>query len=117
MKKNISKLNIKSSAIAWGEVSSTTMHIALGVLGITMAFYFYLVASTIFNVAGRANVENELRIVKSSLSEIELEYLASGNSISLDLARSLGYQEANNAVFVSENTVAKGLTLRDGSSY
>lgn len=115
MKKNILKLNIRSSAVVWGDVPSTSMHMAFGVLGITMALYFYLVASTIFNVAGRANAENDLRIVKSTLSELELEYLVAGNTISLDLARSLGYEEANNAVFISKNTVAKGLTLRDGS--
>lgn len=115
MKKNISKFNTKSAALIWGEVDSTHMHIAFGFLIFSMALYFYFVASTVFNVAGRANLENELRIVKSTLSELEIEYLATGNSISLDLARSLGYEEAGGAVFVSKNDTAKGLSLRDGS--
>jgi hypothetical protein len=115
MKNNILKLNTKSATLVSGGVEHTWTYMTFAVLGISMALYFYLVASTSFNVAGRVNAENELRVVKSSLSELELEYLAAGNSISLDLARSLGYLEANNAVFISKNTVAKGLTLRDGS--
>lgn len=115
MKNNISKLNTRSATLIWGEVDSTYMHLALGFLAFSMALYFYFVASTVFNVAGRANLENELRVVKSTLSELEIEYLATGNAISLNLARSMGYEEANGAVFVSKNNVAQGLSLRDGS--
>lgn len=116
MKKNISKLNTRSATLIWGDVDPFYMHLVLGALALSMVLYFYFVASTVFNVAGRANVENELRVVKSNLSELEIEYLATGNSISLDLARSMGYEEANKAVFVSKNTSAKGLTLGNGSA-
>ena len=73
-----------------------------GVLGILVFTYLGLVGNTVYNTLGRQQGEKEISKITSDLSEMEFSYLNLKAKINPELARSLGFVDADNV------TVAKG---------
>lgn len=53
--------------------------------------YIYFMNSTVFNVAKRAEIEQDIALRSSTIGNLEFKYIALRNDIDMDLALSLGY--------------------------
>ncbi len=91
--KKIEKL---SKSIFW------TMLALIFVLGGT---YMYFVNRTIWNVAAREKLQDEIVAYNSKLGEKEFEYIKSKGSITMDSARQLGFAEPQQVSFVTKEVV------------
>lgn len=69
-----------------------------GVLGILMFTYLGLVGSTVYNTLERQRGEKQISKVTSDLSEMEFSYLALKAKINPELARSMGFVEADSVI-------------------
>ncbi|MFO0718971.1 MAG: hypothetical protein U0522_03010 [Candidatus Paceibacterota bacterium] len=65
--------------------------------------YVYFMNQTVFNVAKRASLEQEMVIRNSNISELEFKSISLRNEIDLKLAYSLGYKDVKNPRYVSKN--------------
>lgn len=77
-------------------------------------FYAYFVNQTIRNVAKRENIENEIKMITSNISDLELQYLSRKNNLTLDYAYSIGFKEVNKINYISKATGTNGITLHGG---
>lgn len=77
----------------------------LGIVLLLVVSYMYLVNKTIWNVANREKIHNEIVAYSSKLGEIEFEYIKSKGSITLNSARQLGFTEPEQVSFVTKETV------------
>jgi len=75
------------------------LRLVLSVFLITFFAYLYLVGSITFKVIARKDIENEIKNLNSSLSQLELEYLTLDRQINLDLAKQLGFVESPKTFF------------------
>ncbi len=69
--------------------------------GVLTVLYLYFLTSSVFNVAWRGNAEVKISILRSNVSELESNYLASLSSLDMGKAESLGLKEFNKQVFAS----------------
>lgn len=65
--------------------------------------YVYFMNQTVFNVAKRASLEQEMITKNSNISELEFKSIALRNEIDIKLAYSLGYKDVKDARYVSKN--------------
>lgn len=80
-------------------------------LGLLIASYLYMVGSITFDVVARKSAESDLRTVRASVGELELEYLSLNNTIDMAYAKDLGFKEASDAHFATRGSFASRLTL------
>lgn len=64
-------------------------------LGMAMGFYLYSVASLTVAVVDRDHMNVAAHELASKVADIEQQYLAQGNSITLAYAQSLGFKEVS----------------------
>lgn len=83
----------------------------VGIVVLSAAFYGYCVRGTIVNIVSRQNMENNLAVLSSKVSNLEAEYLRVKNSITPELAESMGFVVALNQKFVNLDTKTPGLSL------
>jgi len=86
-----------------------------GVFGLLLFFsisYVYFINQTILNIVARENLEGDIVALNSEISEMEFEYIAQKNKITLSYAYSVGFKDANNVKFASRKLVGQGLSLR-----
>ncbi len=69
-----------------------------GILGVLVFTYIGLVGSTVYNTLERQRGEKEISEVTSKLSEMEFSYLNIKAKINPELARSLGFVDADNVI-------------------
>lgn len=72
-----------------------------------IGFYFYCVRTTIGNVVVRQNLEREASTLILKIGSEEFSYINKRNSITLELAYSLGFKDSSNKIFVSRNPDTK----------
>lgn len=70
------------------------------ILGI---MYVYFIGSITFNVLARKSLENTVRNLNSSISELELVYLNNLNQIDKEYALEKGFVDAKNSIFVTRS--------------
>lgn len=71
-------------------------------LCLTLAIlYGYLVNQTVVNIVARTDTEATIEDVRSAISDLEAEYLATKNAITLEYAYSLGFQDLGDPKYVS----------------
>lgn len=75
-----------------------------GVFGVLVFTYIGLVGSTIYNTLERQRGEKEISKVTSELSEMEFAYLNLKAKINPELARSLGFVDADNVAVAKGNS-------------
>ncbi len=61
--------------------------------------YMFLVNGAIQNVVAREEIENNLATLNAEVSELEFEYIALKNSITIQYAYERGFEEAENITF------------------
>jgi len=70
--------------------------LSLAVLGI---LYVYFIGSITFNVLARKSLENNIRVLSSNISQLELVYLNNLNQIDKDYSLEKGFVDAKNNIF------------------
>ncbi len=75
-----------------------TLFIALLLL---VVGYLFFVGHITFSVIARKSAENQIRTTTSTLSQLELEYIALDSSIDINVAHNEGYKDAPSVVFAS----------------
>jgi hypothetical protein len=83
----------------------------LGVFVFCFFSYGYCVSSAIVNIVERQNIENELAILNSKILDLESEYITAKNSITPELASSLGFVPVSSQKFVTKSVNNPGLSL------
>jgi hypothetical protein len=78
----------------------------LAVSALSIIVYIYAVTRTVHNIVDRQSIERELSLLSTNISEFEFQYIAIKNGVTIDLAKSLGFQLSSHTVFVSRATVA-----------
>jgi hypothetical protein len=76
-------------------------------LGATMGFYLYSVASLTIAVVDRDHMSATAHELAAKAADTEREYLAQSNSITLAYAQSLGFQEVPAKFAGTESSVSK----------
>lgn len=72
----------------------------LGLLAIlSIGMYIYGVIGTTIEVTERRNLESDIRVANTRISELEISYFNTISAITLDHARALGFTEAKNVQF------------------
>jgi len=81
----------KEQVIFWGLVS---------VLFLCAGFYMYCINATVHNVVTRQNLEAEAAELALELGSEEFSYITKRNSITLDLAHTLGFKDVSEKQYV-----------------
>lgn len=71
----------------------------------TAGFYIYFMNNAILNVVRRSAAEENISALEREAAQLESEYLASSNEITVELAYSLGYKEAN-PTYIAKRSVS-----------
>ena len=80
---------------------STIFRVLIGLLLALCLVYVYLIGSITFNVLARKSLESTARVLGSNISELELKYLAEANKIDKNYAKSLGFIDIKNNIYVT----------------
>ena len=72
-----------------------------GVFALCAGFYMYFINATVRNIVLRQNLENEASGLTLKIGSQEFEYITKRNSVTLSLARSLGFEEAGVRAYVT----------------
>jgi hypothetical protein len=73
------------------------------ILLLCVGFYMYFINTTVRNVVSRENLENESSKIALEISSNEFKYITLRNSVTLQLAYSIGFKDAENKKFISQN--------------
>ena len=78
----------------------------LSVLFLCAGFYMYFINSTIHNIVARQNLESESSKLTLAIGGEEFQYITLRNSITLDMAHSLGFKDIGATTFVSRKSIS-----------
>jgi hypothetical protein len=78
-------------------------------------FYGYLVNRTVFNVVARERLQDEIADASTRISELEFQSITLKNSIDLERAYALGFNEVKSIQFIARDITVRGLTLGPNS--
>jgi hypothetical protein len=76
----------------------------VGILLLCIGFYMYCINSTVHNVVARQNLETEASQLTLSIGSEEFKYISKRNSITLAMAKSLGFREVSAKTFISKDS-------------
>ncbi len=96
------------------KIESIQKNIALalgGLLALLIALYAFYLSSAIRNVVAREKLSSDSSALHAAIAASEQEYVALKDSVTLDLAFSLGYVAASHPIFVSTAAQGKILSL------
>lgn len=86
----------------------------LGVIGALALMYGYYLSGTVFNIVGRKVTEEEIRMLSSTVADLEVEYLTLDKAITLDKATELGFKEvSSSAHFAVRAPQAQALLVKN----
>ena len=72
----------------------------------SFSLYMFFLGRTIFDLVDRKNVESEIRLASSRISELELQVLDYNNQVTLQKAYDLGFVNNGDPKFVSRKQTA-----------
>ncbi len=93
------------------KVSKTVFWIMLALIIALGLTYMYFINKTIWNVATRAKLQDEIVAINSQLGEKEFEYIKSKGSITMESARSMGFEQPSRVSFVTKE-IMKTVAMR-----
>ncbi len=73
---------------------------------VAFSFYMFFLGRTIFDLVDRKNVEQEIHLASSRISELELQVLDYNNQVTLQKAYDLGFVNNGDPKFVSRKQTA-----------
>jgi hypothetical protein len=93
-------LHINTQGVASHDLREKISKILIGSFIVLILSYVYVVGSITFNVAARKNISEEQKILSSHIGELEVQYLNLANQITLEKAKSYGFVETKDPIFV-----------------
>lgn len=75
----------------------------LAVLVLCAGFYMYCINATVHNVVARQNLEAEGSSLILSIGSKEFEYISKRNSITIAMARELGFKDVSAKSYISKS--------------
>lgn len=97
---------MKTAALAIKSIEKTSHIIFWAQIALIVSLiitYMYMVNKTVWNVMARQQVESSLVSLNSKLSDLEFEYITAKSNVTLEMARSLGYQSPQATYFVTRD--------------
>ena len=79
----------------------------------SIALYIYFIASITFNIVARKGLEANAHALSSTVADLEGQYLALSNGITLDKAQTLGFIEPKTMSFAPKTSSAAMLETND----
>ena len=76
----------------------------VGLLFLCAGFYMYFINDTIHNVVERQALESKASALTLSIGSEEFQYISLRNKITLPLAYSLGFKDAETKTFISKKS-------------
>ena len=76
-------------------------HALVGILVLCAGFYMYFINATVHNVVARQNFETESSQLTLAIGSEEFQYISKRNSVTLDLAYSMGYKDVSKKTYIS----------------
>lgn len=73
---------------------------------VSFTLYMFFLGRTIFDLVDRKNIDTEIRLATSRISELELEVLEYSNKVTLQKAYELGFTNNMDPKFVSRKKTA-----------
>jgi amino acid transporter len=84
----------------------TIFRALVGTLLVCAGLYIYFINATVHNVVARQNLEAESAQLSLSIGSKEFQYITKRNSVTLALAHSLGFQDAEVKAYISNDPTA-----------
>ena len=88
------------------KMQRTLLYGFLGVLGILLVVYVYLIGSITFNILARKSLESDLQVLSSKVSKLELSYLDSMNKVDKNYAFSIGFVDNKDNIFATRGATS-----------
>ena len=83
----------------------------IGLIFTVLFLYGYFVNAAILHVAASQKIDKNISTLTSTSENLETQYMAIETSLTLPLAYSLGFNDAGNPIFISQNPTGKFLSL------
>lgn len=84
--------------------------LALGIFSLLLV-YGFLVNNMVRGAVTSEQMGSELTRLNSEVAELESKFIALDQTITLELAKELGFQTVDSAVYVSKSSFGRGLSL------
>ena len=86
----------------------------ISVLILLLGLYGYFVSKSIINIIIREEIEQDLARAGANISNLEYDYILKKDTINLELAYELGFEDAGSKKFVTRKSLlGKRLTISD----
>lgn len=96
--------NIRISTISFHNFEERAFYALLLLIVLSVSLYLYFVSTTILRVMDRTVALGEAKVLDTKISQLESEYMASGATIDLPVAKNSGYEEIAKIDYVSRTT-------------
>jgi hypothetical protein len=84
-----------------------------GALIFMLVLYGYFIDRAVMNIAERKNVEQEIAMLHTELSNLEMEYSVLQNKITQETALALGLEDSGEVTFVVKSRTDSLLSVND----
>lgn len=62
--------------------------------------YMYLLSATVLHVVMRTEIDQQIRLIGSDISELESQFIVAQHKVSADIASLQGYTQASKKIFI-----------------
>lgn len=110
-------MNIKALTLPYRFITRNerSLVVLCGIVSIAcIGMYIYGIIGTTIAITQRRDLEREVRVANTRISELEIAYFNTISSVTIDRARELGFKEVKDVAFAySDTTSAVALAPKD----
>ena len=100
----MARIEQTSQILFWGFVAAIVL---------CASMYMFFVNKTVWNVVARQEAESKIVSLNSKVSTMEFQYITAKANVTMELAKSLGYQPVQGReIFVTKIDTTKSVALR-----
>lgn len=81
----------------------TWFFVALGLLVLAVSLYIYFLSASVVHVVLRKEIDQEISVVGSQVSQLESKYITLQHEVSAEIASLQGYVRADHKVFIDRD--------------
>lgn len=78
--------------------------------------YAYFLNATVSNIVERKQLQKDIAVYNTKISELEFTYIQQQNKITLEKAKQIGFQEPDNPRYVRKDEAGPTLSLSGGQN-
>jgi len=98
-------MSIRTKIIAYTDGSSI-FWLAVSAIVIVALSYVFSINRTVIFVAERNEIESIISVHRVDISNLESRYISERNGVTIELAQSLGYGEAQDVTYIPKKSVS-----------